>query len=122
MAKILIVEDDPRLKMTYDVILKKEGHEVECALDGEEALQKAESFQPDIILLDMMLPKVDGIEFLERFDLHGKHPATKVVVFSNLEKVDELNAAYKLGASRYMLKSSTSPKELAALIERTLSP
>lgn len=121
MAKVLVVEDDLRLKQAYEIILKKEGHDIERAVDGEEALEKAEEFQPDLILLDMMMPNMDGIEFLRRYDITEKHPKVKVIVFSNMEKPEQLDEAYKLGATRYMLKSSISPKELAELIRQTLT-
>jgi phosphoserine phosphatase RsbU/P len=120
MAKILVVEDDQRLKLTYDILLHKEGHEVERAEDGEEALQKLESFKPDLILLDIRMPKVDGIEFLRLANAPVKHPNTKIIVFSNMEQPEQLEQAYKYGATRYMLKASTSPKQLADLIATTL--
>lgn len=121
MAKVLLVEDDLRLKLTYDIILKKEGHQVERAVDGNDALAKAESFQPDLILLDLLMPNMNGLEFLEKYDIKGKHPNVKVIVFSNMSVPDEMDKAYGLGASHYMLKSSTSPKQLAELVRNTLS-
>lgn len=121
MAKILVVEDDLRLKLTYDIILNKEGHEVERAEDGEEALAKAETFRPDLILLDMLMPKVNGLEFLKRYDVKKSHPDVKIIVFSNMSMPKEMEEAYKLGATKYMLKSSTSPKQLAELIRQTLA-
>lgn len=121
MTKVLVVEDDLRLKLTYDIILKKEGYEVDRAVDGVEALAKAESFQPDLILLDVRMPNMDGIEFLRQYKLKEKHPNVKVIVFSNMEQPEQLDEAYELGASRYMLKSSTSPRELSELIKATLA-
>ncbi len=120
MAKVLVVEDDMRLKVTYDIILKKEGHTVERAQDGEDALVKAKKFKPDLILLDMLMPNMNGLEFLRKFDLKNKHPDTKVVVFSNMSMRDEMEEAYRLGATKYMLKAATSPRQLAELIEETL--
>lgn len=121
MAKILVVEDDERLKLSYDTLLKKEGHTVERATDGMKALEVVGIFQPDLILLDILMPNMDGIEFLRHYDILGKHPDTKVIVFSNMELPEQLEEAYRLGASRYTLKSSTSPKELAQLINSTLA-
>ena len=121
MAKVLVVEDDLRLKLTYDILLNKEGHQVERALNGEEAIQKMASFNPDLVLLDLMMPKMTGIEFLEAINLKVDYPHTKVIVFSNMTMPDEMQKAYSLGASKYATKSSTSPKQLAELIEQTLS-
>jgi len=120
MAKVLVVEDDLRLKMTYDILLKKEGHTVERAINGEEALEKLASFKPDLILLDLMMPKMTGIEFLEAARVPENYPNTKIIIFSNMSVPSEVEKAFTLGATKYMLKSSTSPKQLAALVEQTL--
>ncbi len=120
MAKVLVVEDDLRLKMTYDILLKKEGHTVERAINGEEALEKLASFKPDLILLDLMMPKMTGIEFLEAARVPEKYPNTRIIVFSNMSVPSAVEKAFALGASKYMLKSSTSPKQLAALVEQVL--
>ncbi len=120
MAKILIIEDDPRLEITYDTIFKKHGHDVIRAHDGEEGLRMAESEYPDIILLDMLMPKMHGIEFLEKFDPKNKHPGIKVIVFSNMESADLIKQAQELGATRYEVKSRFSPNELARLVNETL--
>ena len=120
MAKILVVEDDTRLKDTYNILLKKEGHEVAQAANGSQALELVKTFKPDLILLDMRMPTMDGIEFLKHYGAQ-KHPETKVIVFSNMEQPQQLEQAYKLGATRYILKAATSPKELSELIKTTLS-
>jgi len=120
MAKVLVVEDDLRLKMTYDILLKKEGHTVDRAINGEEALEKLASFKPDLILLDLMMPKMTGIEFLEAARVPENYPNTKIIIFSNMSVPSEVEKAFALGATKYMLKSSTSPKQLAALVEQTL--
>lgn len=121
MAKLLIIEDDPRLENTYNLIFQKDGHEVVRAHDGEEGLQKAESENPDIILLDMLMPKMHGIEFLRNYDAKKKHPNTKIIVFSNMESSDLLKQAKELGADRYEVKSRFSPKELAHLVNEVLA-
>lgn len=121
MAKVLVVEDDLRLKVTYDILLTKEGHVVERAVNGQEALQKLETFQPDLILLDLMMPKMTGLEFLEAANLRASHPGTKVIVFSNLSSPGDMRKAYDLGATKFMVKSTTSPKQLATVVEQTLA-
>lgn len=121
MAKILIVEDDASLRKIYVTILIKEGYEVAAAVNGKEALQLAEESEPDLILLDMMMPKMNGIEFLRAYDVKGKHPNVKVIAFSNTEKPEFLNEAPKLGAIKYMTKYSFSPKAMVGLIKETLA-
>jgi len=121
MARVLVVEDDLRLKMTYDILLQKEGHTVDRALNGEEALEKLASFKPDLILLDISMPKMNGVQFLEAARVRDNHPNLRVIVFSNLSNPVEMEKCFELGATKYMLKSSTSPKQLAALVQETLA-
>ena len=121
MAKILLVEDDMTLKLTYDIILMKSGHDVQRAEDGEQALELANKNDFDLILLDMMMPKMGGLEFLRAYDLVNKHPDVKVIVFTNMETTEFIDEAYKLGAKKYMIKSQTSPRKLEKLIEEVLA-
>lgn len=120
MAKILIVEDDPKLRTVFELIVKKAGHDVTTANDGHDALAKVENQDFELILLDIMMPHKDGLGFLK--DYHQKYgkPKTKIIVFSNMERTDHLDEAYKLGASRYMLKAATTPKELISVIDHEL--
>lgn len=117
MAKILIIEDDLRFEGTYNFLFEKEGHQVVRAHDGEEGLALAESENPDIILLDMMMPKLNGLEFLQRYDVKGRHPGVKVVVFSNMQNDEYIHQAMELGATKYEIKATYTPKQLAALVE-----
>jgi len=120
MATILIVEDERNLNEAYQMILKHEGHTVHAAYDGTEALTIIDKVEPDLILLDLRMPKMGGVEFLKEYDLPGKHPTVKVVIFSNLDTQKEIDEAYKLGAHKYMLKAWASPKELAQLVDNLL--
>lgn len=116
MANILIVEDETVLNDAYQAILTKEGHQVMTAYNGEEALKAVEKQEPDIILLDILMPKMNGIEFLRKFQLKEKHPDTVVVILSNLDMDKEIEEAYQLGAYKYILKAMTSPQQLAVLV------
>lgn len=120
MKKILIVEDEKALNEAYQTILTKEGYKVSSALDGDEALEITELMEPDLILLDLRMPHIGGIEFLKKYELKKKHPKVKVIVFSNLDTQSEIDEAYELGAQTYMLKAWASPKELARLVKETL--
>lgn len=118
--KILVVEDEQVLNEAYQMILQKEGFEVFVAYDGQEALLITETMEPDLILLDLRMPRIGGIEFLKSYELEKNHPKVKVVVFSNLDSQKEIEEAYALGAHKYMLKAWASPKELAKLVRDVL--
>ena len=120
MAKILIVEDERNLNEAYQMILQHQGHEIIVAYDGTEALSVTEDVEPDLILLDLRMPQMGGVEFLKKYDLKKKHPNVKVVIFSNLDTQREIDEAYSLGAEKYMLKAWASPKELIQLVNSLL--
>ncbi len=117
---ILIVEDEPELADAYFSLLSQVGYNVAVAHNGKEALEKAETHQPELILLDLRMPVMDGVEFLEKYDLKNEHPKVKVIVFSNYDMQDEIDDAYRLGADRYVLKAWASPKELLQIVKNTL--
>ena len=119
-AKILVVEDELELSEAYEMILGGAGYNLSLAHDGYEALKVLESFEPDIILLDLRMPRLSGIGFLEQYKVKVKHPNTKIIVFSNLDAQKEIDQAYELGADRYILKAWASPKELLKLVQDTL--
>lgn len=120
MIKILLVEDDPQLNLTYSILLKKVGHELEHAYNGVEALEKLKEFTPELILLDIRMPRMDGIEFLRQARLPETFASTKVIVFSNMDQADQLDEAMRLGAHSHVLKSSLSPSALVDLINQTI--
>lgn len=121
MANILIVEDDRDLNNAYRIILENEGHSVEAAYNGQEALDKLKKFSPDLILLDLLMPLMGGLEFLQHYDLTGKHPDVKVLIFTNMENSPEVTQAYSLGAHRCIIKSWTAPQNLARVVRDSLS-
>lgn len=118
---ILIVEDEPELAEAYQSLLLQSGYAVTVAHNGKEALEMAESTAPQLILLDLRMPIMDGVEFLQNYNLKDEHPDVKVVVFSNYDMQDEIDDAYRLGADRYVLKAWASPKELLQIVKNTLA-
>lgn len=120
MARILVVEDDHDLNNAYCIILKNEGHEVVSAYDGKEALTKLDNFSPDLILLDLLMPVMGGLEFLQRYDLVSAHNKVKVLIFTNMENSPEVSEAYKLGAHRCIIKSWTAPHNLSHVVNQAL--
>ena len=120
MARILVVEDDKDLNNAYCIILRHEGHEVVEAFDGQEALTKLKEFAPDLILLDLLMPVMGGLEFLQQWRKPNRNKNVKILIFTNMENSPEVNEAYKLGANRCIIKSWTAPHNLAKVIDDTL--
>jgi CheY-like chemotaxis protein len=114
MRKILLVEDDDVLRETYATILSTEPYLLDAAANGREALDKCNVTTYDLILLDLMMPVLDGVGFLEKFV--PASPLTRIIVLSNVSPGDLLDKAMKLGAHRNVLKADLSPKQLLALV------
>ncbi|HSX33376.1 MAG TPA: response regulator [Candidatus Saccharimonadales bacterium] len=119
-ATILVVEDERTLNEAYQIILERAGYAVYSAFDGQQALAVAAEHEPDLILLDLRMPHMDGLQFLREYDLKHHHPKVKVVLFSNYDMQAEIDEAYRQGADRYILKAWASPKELLRLVQSTL--
>jgi DNA-binding response OmpR family regulator len=112
-TKLLIIEDDELLVKMYSTKCSMEGLQVDTALDGQEALEKLQKNNYDIILLDLMLPKVDGFEVLEKLRASAWPNAKKpVVVFSNLGQQSDIDRAKKLGANDYLVKANLTPNQV----------
>ncbi len=122
MSRILVVEDDHDLNKAYCVILRHEGHEVVEAFDGQEALKKLDKFEPDLILLDLLMPVMGGLEFLQQWSAPTNRSEVKVLIFTNMENSPEVAEAYKLGAHRCIIKSWTAPHNLAMVVSESLQP
>lgn len=118
--KILVVEDETFLVKIYSVKLKKEGYDVAIATDGEEAVRMAEEVKPDLILLDLILPKLNGFEALERIRATDANRNTPVLVLSNLGQEEDIKRAEALGADDYLVKANFSIQDIVSKIKETL--
>lgn len=118
MLKVLIVEDDNSLRQAYDNILSNHGFDVKLAQDGKVGATIALEWNPDVVLLDLLMPEMDGIGFLKAFDALG-HPKTKIIVFSNLSLPEKIEEAIQLGAISWQVKAMFTPKEMIDLIKST---
>lgn len=118
-SKVLIVEDDKDLNKAYSLILEHYGYQVESVFNGQEALKIIKQSAPDIILLDLLMPIMGGLEFLKLYKKDPKNKA-KVVIFTNLEDTPEIREAYSLGAHRCVIKSWAVPQNLDKLIKEAL--
>ena len=115
MRKILLVEDEPVLRETYLMILSTQPYMCDYDENGKSALEKCQNNDYDLILLDIMMPEMNGVEFLE----NAQDIATitsKVIVMSNLSSGKEIDRVYELGVQKSILKSDTSPAQLIATI------
>jgi len=120
MAKILIVEDEPALQRLYFNVLKRAKYELEVAGDGEEALQKAELFKPDLILLDIIMPKINGIEVLGILKSKPETQGISVIVFTNAYTNKNVESAKALGVTDFLVKSNVEPLYLLERIQALL--
>src|SRR5665213_361426 len=96
MAKILIVEDDKALNEAYQMVLKKTKHTVFSVYNGQEALDNFAKLQPDLVLLDLRMPKLNGVEFLKKLKPAKNYPKVHIIVFSNYDDQEEIDEAFKL--------------------------
>lgn len=118
---VLVVEDEPTLNAAYIRILESAKMKALSSFNGEEALARLEEIDPDVILLDLKMPKMSGLEFLATFAKMKPQRKAKVIIFSNYDKQAEIKEAFELGATKYMLKAWASPKELIKVIEETVN-
>ncbi len=120
MSKILVIEDDSVLSKAYELILKNDGYEVLLAANGKKALSIATSEKPHIILLDLLMPVMDGIQFLTMLKRSNDFNPI-VIVLSNIGDEKKAKEAIRLGAYKYIVKSHATPKQLSMLIKHTLA-
>jgi DNA-binding response OmpR family regulator len=120
MKSILLVEDDPFLIDIYTTKLKEADFSVEVATDGNEGLQKAKENPPDLIVLDIVLPHIDGWEVLKEIKNDKKLKDLKVVIISNLGQKEEVEKGLKIGATKYLIKAHYTPSEVVEEIKATL--
>lgn len=115
MRKILLVEDDPVLAETYQLIISTQPYLCDYAENGKIALEMCGKNEYDLVLLDIMMPEMNGIEFLEALG-DTDFIETKVIVMSNLSAGKEIDKVRELGVQNTVLKSDTSPRQLISII------
>lgn len=120
MKKILFIEDESALQKTFGDVLKKEGYEMGSALDGEIGLRLAKVQKPDLILLDLVLPKLHGFEVLKKLKEDSETKDIPVIVLTNLESIEEVEKALELGATTYLVKAQYSLEEVIEKIKKAL--
>ena len=120
--KVLLVEDDPFISGMYQTKLKLEGYDVDTAADGEAALQKMETASYAIILLDIMMPKVNGFEVLKEIRTGPKKEIsdTPVIMLTNLGQKSDIEQGLLLGANDYIVKANFTPGEVVEKIKKLI--
>ncbi|MBP5986939.1 MAG: response regulator [Azonexus sp.] len=117
--KILIVDDEPNIVISLEFLMKKEGFEVAVANDGEDALTRVGSFNPDLVLLDVMMPKKSGFEVCEALRADPARAALKIVMLTAKGRDTEVAKGLAIGADAYMTKPF-STKELLVMVKSML--
>ncbi len=118
--KLLIIEDDKVLNEMYATKFAKEGYLVESAYEGLEGLSKITTFNPDVILLDIMMPTMNGFETLEVIKSQTSS-SCKIIIFTNIVDKDKINQAMEMGADDYLIKADTTPKTALEKVESYFS-
>lgn len=121
MAKIMLVEDDNNLREIYEARLLAEGYEIVAAKDGEEALALAVKEKPDLIISDVMMPKISGFDMLDILRSTPETRNTKVIMMTALSQAEDKARADKLGADRYLVKSQVTLEDVAKVAHEVLS-
>ena len=118
---MLLVDDDPVIATMYGLGLQRAGYKVVLAADGQAGLELATSAKPDLILLDVRMPLLDGIEVLKRLAADGVTQRIPVVMLSNTKEAGIVARAISLGARQYLVKLEITPLEVAAIVGRWLA-
>lgn len=116
--KILFIEDDPTLQKNLSELLKKNDYDVAQAFDGEEGVDLAKKEKPDLILLDLILPKKDGYAILEELKKGEDIKHIDTIVLTNLEEAQDVERALDLGAMNYLVKTNHTPEDLLKKINK----
>lgn len=120
MAKILIIEDDSRIAKIYQKFFNRENFEVEMANSGEAGLEKAKVLNPSLILLDMLMPKMNGLEVLDKLKENPETKDIPVMMLTNYTGGLDPSPALKKGAIKIIVKSDYEPQEIVTLVKETL--
>ena len=122
MAKtILIVEDDPLMSRMYQKIFKFEKYEVETAPNGEEGLEKARKIKPTCMLLDVMMPKMNGLQVLDKLKSDPDTKQIPVIMLTNLAGEKDAEKALMKGAVKYIVKSEHDPKQVVGMVKEIIA-
>lgn len=121
MAKILIIDDDPFILDMYVLKFKERGFDVEIAHDGKDGLKKAKEYKPDAILLDVVMPAMDGFDVLQELKKSSETKMAKIILLTNLGQKEDVERGKKLEADDYVIKAHFTPSEVVEKVNNLLS-
>ena len=119
--KLLLIEDDPFIRDIYNVKFSQEGFEVTMAENGVEALKKMEELVPDIILLDIVMPYMDGMETLKNIRSKEEWKKIPVIMLTNISEKEKITESEDYGISDYLIKSQFTPSEVVQKVKTLLN-
>ena len=120
-VKVAIIEDDIAIVQMYRTKFENEGYEVATAPDGVSGLQLIDEFVPDIILLDLMMPNMNGLDMLKQLRSQAGGREAKVVVLTNMGDTETATKVYKMAADDYIVKAEMTPKEVSERVKALLA-
>ncbi|MBI2626171.1 MAG: response regulator [Candidatus Nealsonbacteria bacterium] len=118
--KIILVEDDPFLADIYGTKLKEAGFNIEVVVEGDGVIPKIKEKKPDLLILDIVLPHLDGWEIIRQIKEDEDLKDLKIMILSNLGQKNEVEKGIKLGAVKYLIKAHYTPSEITAEIKKIL--
>lgn len=121
MKTIIFIEDEPTLQKTIGRFLENEGYEIKSAIDGETGLAMVKKIKPDLVLLDLILPKKDGFEVLKEIKEDETTKNIPVIILTNLEKTADVEKTLSLGATTYLVKANYELEEIVKKIKEILN-
>jgi two-component system, chemotaxis family, sensor histidine kinase and response regulator WspE len=120
MKRMLIIEDDQLVGSIYRHKFQSEGFEVQVAVDGEAGWNAVRTMRPDVVILDLMLPKLNGVEVLKRIRATAESRELPVIVLSNAYLSSLIQDAWRAGADNCLIKANCTPKQLLEVVQKTL--
>ncbi|MBI4225183.1 MAG: response regulator [Candidatus Sungbacteria bacterium] len=119
--KILIIDDDPFIADMYVIKFKGEGFEVEAANDGKVGIEQAAKMKPDVILLDVVMPTMDGFDVLQKLRADKSLGHTKIIFLTNFGQREDIERGMQLGANGYIIKAHFTPSEVSTKVKEVLA-
>lgn len=122
MAKIILIDDDAVLLKLYSTRLMADKHQVEIATNGEEGINTLKKFTPDVIVLDLLMPKLNGFSFIETIRKDPKMAKIPIIIFSSVASQEQIDRLKKMGISTILNKIEVTPTQLVQVINQHLTP
>ena len=120
-TKVAIIEDDASIVQMYQLKFQTEGFDVQTAGDGESGLALIESFQPDVVLLDLMMPYMNGLDMLSKLRSTANGAKMKVIVLTNMGDTETATRVFKMSANDYIVKAELTPKQVVERVQKLLA-